>query len=150
MNTISELVRRQCKTYRPRGSSAPLMADVSLSPLPARMLFVADENHELTKTTGSPIQQPNARRATLQASFDTGQVADELRRHQKGARPGQSSPPIVQLRGQQATARQVSKLSRQSFIRAATAFVRDAGIEVPRRMALEMFITPWIVANVPA
>jgi hypothetical protein len=35
------------------------------------------------------------------------------------------------------------------LIRLAAAFVREAGIEVPQRMALEVFITQWIDAHVP-
>ena len=85
----------------------------------------------------------------LQASFETEVVADELRRYQKFARPGQPSPHIVQLRQQQGVARQATSQSKQSFIKAAAAFVREAGIEVPQRMALEVFITGWIDANVP-
>lgn len=131
-------------------TSAPLAADVAPPPLLARMLFAADENREPTKAVGSLIQLLKARKATLQASFDTERVADELRRYQKFAKPGQPSPHIVQLRQQQAAARQASSVSRQSFIKAATAFVRDAGIEVPKRMALELFITHWIDANVPS
>jgi hypothetical protein len=76
-------------------------------------------------------------------------VADELRRYQKFAKPGQPSPHIVQLRQLQATARQASSQSKQSFIKAAAAFVREAGIDVPQRVALEAFITGWINANVP-
>jgi hypothetical protein len=64
-------------------------------------------------------------------------------------RPGQLSPHIVQLRQQQAAARQASNQSKQSLIRAATAFVRETGIEMPPRVALEVFITSWTEANVP-
>jgi hypothetical protein len=35
------------------------------------------------------------------------------------------------------------------LIKAAAAFVRDAGIEVPERVALELYITRWIDINVP-
>jgi hypothetical protein len=35
------------------------------------------------------------------------------------------------------------------LIKAAAAFVREAGIELPQRLALEPFITGWIEANVP-
>jgi hypothetical protein len=55
----------------------------------------------------------------------------------------------VQLRQQQAAARQASSQSRQALIKAAAAFVREAGIELPQRLALEPFITGWIEANVP-
>ena len=128
---------------------ALLAAGTPLSPLLARILLASDGTGELTKTAGCLIQLLKARKATLQASFDTELVADELRRYQKFAKPGQPSPHIVQLRQQQAAARQASSQSKQSFIQAAAAFVRDAGIEVPQRVALEAFITNWIDANVP-
>jgi hypothetical protein len=35
------------------------------------------------------------------------------------------------------------------LIKAAAAFVREAGIEVPERVALDEFIIHWIDANVP-
>ncbi|WP_216840694.1 hypothetical protein [Dyella sp. S184] len=124
-------------------------AGVPLSPLLARILFASDGTEELTKAAGYLIQLLKARKATLQASFDTELVAGELRRHQKFAKAGQPSPHIVQLRQQQAAARQASSQSKQSFIQAAAAFVREAGIQVPQRVALEVFITHWIDANVP-
>ena len=95
------------------------------------------------------IELLKARKAVLKASFDTEMVADALRRYQKFARPGQPSAHIVQLRQQQAAARQASSQSKQSFIKAAAAFVRAVGINVPPRVALEVFITGWIDANVP-
>jgi hypothetical protein len=128
---------------------ALLAEGASLSPLLARLLLAWDGTGELTKTAGGLIQLLKARRATLQASFDTELVADELRRYQKFAKPGQPSPHIVQLRQKQAAARQASSQSKQSLIQAATAFIRDAGIQVPPRVALEVFITHWIDANVP-
>jgi len=128
---------------------ALLAAGAPLSPLLSRLLLASDGTGELTKAAVCLIQLLKARKATLQASFDTELVADELRRYQKFAKPGQPSPHIVQLRQQQAAARQASSQSKQSFIHAAAAFVRDAGIQVPQRVALEVFITNWIDANVP-
>ena len=86
----------------------------------------------------------------LQAAFDTEMVADELRRYQKFSKPGQPTSHIVFLRQKQAGARHASNQSKQSFIRAAAAFVRDAGIEISPRVSLEVFATGWIDANVPA
>lgn len=129
--------------------SALLVADTPLhSPL-ALLLLAPDGSRALPKAAAHLIQLLQARKATLQASFDTEQVADELRRYQKFARPGQPSPHIVQLRQQQAAARQATSLSKQAYIKAAAALVREAGIEVPQSMALEVFITRWIDANVP-
>ena len=113
--------------------SAPLVADAQLSSHLVSMLFASDGTGALTKGGGHLIPLLNAHKAMLQASFDTELVADELRRYQKFAKPGQPSPHIVQLRQGQA----------------AAAFARDAGIEVPERVGLEVFITRWIDANVP-
>jgi hypothetical protein len=124
-------------------------AEASLSPSMERILAGSDATGKLAPAAAHLIQLLKARKAMLQASFDTDVVADELRRYQKFARPGQPSPHIVQLRQQQAAARQATSQSRQSFIKAAAAFVRAADIEVPQRMTLEMFIASWIDANVP-
>jgi hypothetical protein len=127
----------------------PQIADASLSPLLARILFASGESGAPMKSAVYLIELLKAQKATLQASFDTELVADELRRYQKFAKPGQPSAHIVQLRQRQAAARQASSVSRQSFIKAAAAFVREAGIEVPERTSLEAFMTSWIDANVP-
>jgi hypothetical protein len=122
------------------------------TPMPsslAPILLTAGGTVQPTPAAAQLAQLLKARQAVLQASFDTEVVADELRRYQKFARPGQPSAHIVRLRQQQAAARQASSQSKQSFVRAAAAFVRGAGIEVPPRVALEVFITGWIDANVP-
>jgi hypothetical protein len=69
--------------------------------------------------------------------------------YQKFAKAGQPSAHIVQLRQQQAAARQAGSQARQAFIKAAAAFVRTAGIDVPPRVALERFVIDWLDANVP-
>lgn len=96
------------------------------------------------------LQLLQARQAMWQTAFETEQVADDLRRYQKFARPGQPSPHIVQLRQQQGAVRQASSRARQLFITAAAAFVREAGIAVPPRVTLEVFIIRWIEIHVPA
>jgi hypothetical protein len=131
------------------GKANPLVGGPSLSPPLSGMLLAADGAGELTKAAGCLIQLLKAQSAVWQASLDGELVADELRRYQKFAKPGQPSPHIVQLRQRQAAARQASNVSRQAFIRAATAFVREAGVEVPPRVALEAFIAGWIEANIP-
>lgn len=128
---------------------APPAAAASLPPLLARVLLIVETTGEPTPAAAHLIQLLTASKAMLQAAFDTEAVADELRRYQKFARPGQPSPHIVRLRQQQAAARQASSQSKQSFIKSAAAFAREAEIEVPRRLALEAFITGWIDANVP-
>ncbi|MFC5581892.1 hypothetical protein [Rhodanobacter terrae] len=127
----------------------PLTADTPMPPVLARMLLAADGTGQPAPAVAHLIQLFKARKAVLQASSETALVADELRRYQKFAKPGQPSPHIVQLRQQQAAVRQASSRSKQSFIKAAAAFVREAGIDVPQRMALEVFIVGWSDANVP-
>ncbi|WEN14816.1 hypothetical protein PY254_16525 [Rhodanobacter sp. AS-Z3] len=90
-----------------------------------------------------------ARKAVLQAAFHTARVADELRRYQKFVKPDRPSPHIVQLRQQQAAARQASSQSRQALIKAAAAFVREAGIETPARLGLDAFINRWMELQLP-
>lgn len=96
------------------------------------------------------IQLLSAKKSVWQAALDTGMVADELRRYQKFAKPGRPSAHIVQLRQKQAAARQASSIARQSFIKAAAAFVREANIDVPPRLTLEAFISHWIEHSIPS
>jgi len=129
-------------------ATIPVVTATPLSPALARML-APTEASPAAPIVAVLIELLQARKAMLQASFGTGMVADALRRYQKFARPGQPSAHIVQLRQQQAAARQASSQSKQSFIKAAAAFVRAAGIDVPPRAGLEPFVTVWIDANVP-
>lgn len=125
-------------------------ASSAVASLPSQLgLLVAADGRGLTKGGIGLMELLQARRAVLQAAFDTELAADELRRYQKFAKPGAPSPHIVQLRKMQAAARQATNVSRQSFIKAATAFVREASIELPPRVTLEVFMTGWIDANVP-
>jgi hypothetical protein len=121
----------------------------ALSPALASLLFTDGKPSRLTAAGSDLISLLTAQQATLQAAFDTALVSDDLRRYQKFAKPGQPSPHIVQLRKQQAAVRQASSLSKQSFIQAAATFVRDAGIAVPEKVALELYINRWININVP-
>ncbi|RAN75307.1 hypothetical protein B5P43_27170 [Bacillus sp. SRB_336] len=113
----------------------------ALLPEPLRVLMAGDD--------AGLIQLLKARAAVWQASLDTDAVADELRRYQKFARPGQPSPHIVQLRQRQAAVQRSASRARQTFVAAAAAFVREAAIEVPPRMALETFVIGWIETHVP-
>ncbi len=128
------------------GASAPA-GDTSLPAPLARTPF--DAAGEQFAAVHRLIPLLGARKAMWQAAFDTEQVADELRRYQKFAKPGQPSPQVVQLRRQQAMARQAASRSKQGFIEAATAFVREAGIAVPQRVSLESFVIRWIDENIP-
>jgi hypothetical protein len=125
------------------GASVPL---APTTPLPLARIFQSTDN---TAIVAVLIELMKARKAVLQGSFDSELVADALRRYQKFAKPGQPSAHIVQLRQQQAAARQAGSQARQAFIKAAAAFVRTAGIDVPPRMGLEPFIAGWLDANVP-
>jgi hypothetical protein len=129
---------------------APVCPDTRTLPAPlAGILMSADESGKPALATASLIELLRAREEVWLASLETGVVADELRRYQKFARPGQPTAHIVRLRQQQAAARRASSQSKRSFVTAAAAFVRAAGIEVPQRMALEPFVIDWIDANVP-
>ena len=119
------------------------------SPMLAGMLVTLGEPRAWTPAAAALVPLLKARRATLQAAFDTTLAADELRRYQKFAKPGKPSAHIVQLRQKQAAARQATSIARQSLIKAAAAFVRDAGIEAPERTPLDEFIIAWIDAHVP-
>ena len=121
------------------GTLPPLLESLLSAPLESRSTVTASLALLLT-----------ARKATLQAAFDTALAADELRRYQKFAKPGKPSAHIVQLRQKQAAARQATSIARQSLIKAAAAFVRDAGIDVPQRTPLDVFIIDWIDTHVPA
>lgn len=131
------------------GEPVAAEASAALSAPLARLLHTSDEPKAWTAVAASLATLLHARRATLQAAFDTSLAADELRRYQKYAKPGKPSAHIVQLRQKQAAARQATSIARQSLIKAAAAFVRDAGMDVPERIALDDFIVGWIDANVP-
>jgi hypothetical protein len=119
-------------------------------PLLAGGLRITDESGRQSLPVSQLIQLLKTRQAVLQAAFEIEQVADELRRCQKFARPGQPSAALVRLRQQQALVRQASSVARQHFVQAATAFVRVTAIEVPPRLSLEAFMVHWIDLNVPA
>ncbi len=128
-------------------AAVPLVSATPLPPLLAHIVR-STEVGQPTPVAADLIELLKARKAVVQASLNGERVADALRRYQKFAKPGQPSAHIVQLRQQQAAARQAGSQARQAFIKAA-AFVRTAGIEVPARVALERFVIEWLDANVP-
>lgn len=132
-------------------SDASACADLNkqLSPDIAHLILSVDEPSRRTPAAASLASLLRARMAVMQAAFDTKLVADELRRYQKFAKPGKPEPHIVHLRRKQAAARQASSVARQSLIKAAAVFVREAGLEVPPRVALDAFITDWMDVNLP-
>jgi hypothetical protein len=115
----------------------------------AGILLSGNDDTRPSSAANHLIQLLHARKAVLKAAFDTEQVADELRRYQKFVKPGRPSPHIVQLRQQQAAARLASSQSRLLLIQAAAAFVREAGIEPPMRLALDVFISEWMETSLP-
>jgi hypothetical protein len=131
-----------------RGSA--IAEDLQLPSLPPLWTRGEAENSadadawQLTHAGEWLLQLLTARQALVQALFDTGLAADELRRYQKFARPGQPSAHTVQLRQKQAAARQASNVARQAFLKAAAQFVRAANLDVPPRVALETFAQQWI------
>lgn len=137
-----------------RESSTPVLLHTSLPPGLIALLSAserADSGHTgaSTKAGECLIALLRAQRATLQADAGSALAAEELRRYQKFARPGQPTPHIVGLRQKQAAARRATSVSRQSFVEAAAAFVREAHIAVPARVALEAFIGHWIDTTIP-
>lgn len=130
-------------------ASPPDEADADLPSLLSGTPILFDTNGIPTRAADHLHQLLTAKQAVLQAAFDTEVAADELRRYQKFAKPGQPSPHIVQLRQKQAAARHTSSQSRQRFIQAAASFVKEADIKVSPHLALEAFINSWIEANVP-
>jgi hypothetical protein len=127
----------------------PAMADERLSSGLVNLLFIPDGSGRLSEAAQHLIMLLKGRQAMLKAAFDTELVADELRRYQKFAKPGKPSPHIVQLRQQQGAVRQASSVAKQSFIKAAAAFVSAANIQVPERVALDVYINRWIDDNMP-
>ena len=122
------------------------------APLPATLstvLLSDDDSGTLTPAAATLVALLEAREATLRAAFQTELAADELRRYQKFAKPGQPSPHVVRMRQQQAAARQASSQARQALNVVAATFVRQAQITVPPRLAIDVFIAEWIDRNVP-
>lgn len=130
--------------------SGTATGDPSMQAFFSRLHATADDDGALPAALPALIALLKARQAMLASAATTERVADELRRFQKFAKHGQPSPHIVQLRQQQAAARQASSQSRQRFNQTTTAFVRDAGIAIPPRVSLEAFLIRWIELNVPA
>jgi hypothetical protein len=93
------------------------------------------------------IDVRKAATAMKQAATDTATVADELRRYQKFAKPGQPSPHLVQVRQSQAKVRQASNHAKQAFLKASTVFVREAALKVPTHQSLESYINVWLAAH---
>lgn len=89
-------------------------------------------------------QLRTARDAVDKAARDTVVVADELRRYQKFAKPGQPSPHIVQLRQQQAAARMAAARAKQGFVLAARRWVDVSALVVPEKVSLEAFAMAWL------
>lgn len=95
------------------------------------------------------VQVLKGQAAMALAARDTELAADELRKFQKFARPGQPSAHIVQLRQKQALARQASARAKQSFVKASMEFARTLPLDVPARVSLDDAVRTWIAAHMP-
>jgi len=85
-----------------------------------------------------------AQHLLLQAEHDVDQVADVLRRDQKYAPAGRPSVHIVQLRKQQAAARQVMLVARQRLAQAAQTFVQASGLPVKAGQTPSTAAAAWL------
>lgn len=151
MTTLQPFAQSGFLDHLERLADAPTSATEAerlSAPLTALLLSAAGSGTP-TRAAHELIALLRARKAVLQATFDTALVADELRRYQKFSKPGQPSPHIVGLRQKQAATRQAGNVARQSLVKSAAAFVREAGIDVPQRVAIEVFIDKWIDTSLP-
>ncbi len=130
-------------------SSATRRLEAPLPPSLSALLLSSEGGGLLSAAAPNLVALLKAREAMQRASFQTELAADELRRYQKFAKPGQPSPHVVQMRQQQAAARLASSQARQVLNVAAATFVRQADIRVPPRLAIDVFISEWINRNVP-
>ena len=85
-----------------------------------------------------------ARLAALKTDDDVGQVADVLRRDQKYAPAGRPSIHLVQLRKQQAGAKQAALVARQAHARAAQDFVRALALKITPRLTPVAVTDRWL------
>ena len=85
-----------------------------------------------------------ARLAALKADQDVGLVADVLRRDQKYAPAGRPSIHLVQVRKQQATAKQAALIARQAHARAAQDFVRALALKITPRLTPVAVTDRWL------
>lgn len=85
-----------------------------------------------------------ARLAALKADDEVGQVADVLRRDQKYAPAGRPSIHLVQLRKQQAGAKQAALVARQAHARAAQDFVRALALKITPRLTPVAVTDRWL------
>lgn len=85
-----------------------------------------------------------AQHLLLQAEHDVERVADVLRRDQKYAPAGRPSIHIVQLRKQQAAARQVMLVARQRLAQAAQTFVQASGLPVKTGQTPSAAAAAWL------
>ncbi len=116
---------------------------------------VADDGH--CDTALAAFDQPQALRdplralvqaqqQLLQAEHEVAQVADVLRRDQKYAPAGRPSIHIVQLRKQQAAAKQVMLIARQRLAQVAQTFVQASGLPVKAKQSPSEAVAAWLQA----
>ena len=91
----------------------------------------------------------SAQQQLLKAEHDVAQVADILRRDQKYAPVGRPSVHIVQLRKQQAAAKQVMLVARQRLAQVAQTFVQASGLPVKAKQTPSEAVAAWLQAAIP-
>ncbi len=87
-----------------------------------------------------------AQQQLLQAEHEVAQVADVLRRDQKYAPAGRPSIHIVQLRKQQAAAKQVMLIARQRLAQVAQTFVQASGLALKPKQSPSEAVVAWLQA----
>jgi len=85
-----------------------------------------------------------AQHLLLKTEADVGLVADMLRRDQKFAPPGRPSVHLVQLRTQQARAKQAALVAKQAHARATQDFARALNLQVTERRTPGIASAKWL------
>ncbi|WPU55538.1 hypothetical protein SQW19_14515 [Stenotrophomonas acidaminiphila] len=131
------------------------MGKLTMAVMDTLQARVADDGQCDTLLAG--FAQPQALRAPLralvqaqqqllQAEHEVAQVADVLRRDQKYAPAGRPSIHIVQLRKQQAAAKQVMLIARQRLAQVAQTFVQASGLALKAKQSPSEAVAAWLQA----
>ncbi|MGB3394286.1 MAG: hypothetical protein WA956_15365 [Stenotrophomonas sp.] len=129
------------------------MGKLTTATLGALQERVAEDDHCDAMLAGfarpETVREPlralvRAQHLLLQAEDEVAQVADVLRRDQKYAPAGRPSIHIVQLRKQQAAARQVMLIARQRLAQAAQTFMQASGLPVKAKQTPSDTVAAWL------
>ena len=116
---------------------------------PPLLRLDGDGNWTQTSTGTALLQYVEALQASKQAAAETAAVADELRRYQKFAPPGRPPLLIVQLRQQQARAKQAALVAGQALSQASATLLRELKLHAPTRQAPAPWLANWLNAHLP-